>query len=284
VTLANLSFETAGSGPGDAASWTWDHGSAFAIAAFTGVGGAPVRTETFEVGWGCDVREATLPDTADGVVSAAATFGTIGTPTFDGFESQWHMPAAAPLDPTDPGNALNLFAWEAGQAAFFGGSALAETFDWPADYLTVFNQILNLQVAAPDGFEGWFGGYAFSMPATTAAVFGDGTTHDDFEAVAPDVPVSFVAPDLVHFLGAPPVTLVPGLYSGLHVTFYNAGGSGALPPEVDPRVTYIAINASTGYLKISNDGSTPLSVSAATGNNWLKDDVHIYWTQTDVGV
>lgn len=84
--LTNLSFETAGTDPGSAASWTWTRTAPFLFEGFLARTGLS-RFDGFEVGWGVDdfVDELVVPTNA-----TAFEFAN-GTPA-EGFETGWRLP------------------------------------------------------------------------------------------------------------------------------------------------------------------------------------------------
>jgi hypothetical protein len=96
--LTNLSFETAGSAPGSAASWTWTRVTPYLFEGFDTASGFS-RFESFELGWGCDdfIDELVVPDTA---VEFVFGIGTGVTSTAESFERSWRLPNSHGIAPS----------------------------------------------------------------------------------------------------------------------------------------------------------------------------------------
>jgi len=131
--ITNLSFETQGTNPGDAASWTRTATAPFHFESFE----TPLyvsRFEGFEMGWGADdfIDELVVPTTA-----AVFEFGTIPalgviTP-YENFERSWRLPNSHGLAQSGIshpfGNAAP-FALSNGETLHFkiNGSSVSVTF------------------------------------------------------------------------------------------------------------------------------------------------------------
>jgi hypothetical protein len=206
-------------------------------------------------------------------------------------------------DPTEPGNAAAFFVWESAGAALFGGTLSVEDFEqgWHSNeaYLwrlasTSLHAAAFGGGAAHDSFEsGWKGNatyrFVFAFGSLHAATFMEYATtqsFEDFSAVRPDQPITYSAPNTI----VCPADIFPtGLLSpptNARATFYNVGGVGALPPELDPRLTYfilVGIGTTQFQASIAPLGS-PIPFSAFFGNNFFKSDTTRFWTLTDVGI
>lgn len=304
--ITNPSFEVAGTGIGEALGWTWTHVTA----------NPPWIAEGFEVGWGTDPLIDALIDPAHDPANANTEVDVFaegsGSPEpAESFEARWLLPVTPP--PSDLGNALSLFAWEAGQTAFFATVLTAEAFEqgWSGNERSLFAfdlPIAQLAAHATESFEGaWANdGFLWSLPAGhfTAANFTEGVafsgsdwhfvlqTSENFESVFADQPMTFTGGSAVIHVPNPNFYNQPMHFTGmlqLDVTVYNAGGAGALPPELDSRSTYLLTmnpditNTSAVSIGLSLTGS-PIVCSEATGNNFVKTDPRGFWTLTDVGI
>lgn len=301
-TLIDLSFEQVGSSYGLAAGWFWNRRVSFRFARFASITGW-TRLEGFELGWGVDsfVGDLVAPTNAQALV-----FGTLGpTPGhFEHFEREWRMPAAPAPDSSHPGNETALFVWDAASPALFDTTLTFEAFEqqWHSNesYVWTFTSPeLQAAVFGSSAFEafetGWKsnGTYSFSMGSTAAAPFVEWVTtqtFEDFSAVAPDLPITFAPPNTIN---APSVVLptpapLGGYPTNVEATFYNTGNVGALPPEIDSRVTYFIVIPLLGggdsFEIASSAGGSPLSFTGGAGNNFFKSDPSRFWTLTDVGI
>ncbi len=128
--LTNLSFETAGTAPGEAASWTWTRNVPFLFESFASLQYAGIsRFEGFELGWGVDdfVGALTPPTNAELFV-----FGS-GNP-FDDFETGWRAPNShglAQSGKTNPFGNVPPFALANGETLIFdiNGAPVTATFN-----------------------------------------------------------------------------------------------------------------------------------------------------------
>jgi hypothetical protein len=103
MTIANLSFETQGPNPGDAALWTRSVSVPFIFEAFE----TPLfesRFEGFERGWGVDdfVDSLIVPTNAAAMDFGTEPSGGVITP-YDGFERGWRLPNSHGLAMSGPG-------------------------------------------------------------------------------------------------------------------------------------------------------------------------------------
>ncbi len=126
--LTNLSFETAGSNPGEAASWTWSRTAPFLFEGFSAVSGLS-RFDGFELGWGADdfVDELVVPTNAISFEFAN------GTP-IDDFETGWRLPNShgiAQSGIVNPFGNVAPFALALGQTLSFqvNGVTVTTTFE-----------------------------------------------------------------------------------------------------------------------------------------------------------
>ena len=128
--LTNLSFETAGTAPGEAASWTWTRNVPFLFESFASLQYAGIsRFEGFELGWGVDdfADVLTPPTNAELFV-----FGS-GNP-FDDFETGWRAPNShglAQSGKTNPFGNVPPFALANGETLIFdiNGAPVTATFN-----------------------------------------------------------------------------------------------------------------------------------------------------------
>jgi hypothetical protein len=302
--IKNLSFEVAGMSPGDAAAWTWTRHVSFRFAAYASAGGVS-RFEAFELGWRADpfVGDLVAPTNARQLLFGE--FGPAPNRT-ETFERQWRLPQPTVLS-TDPGNETALFVWDAGSTAIFGGIGgdAFEPFEegWHSNdtYLWDFGPLQPaLYGGAPaESFEhGWKSNdtYAltFGIGALDPFVFTAWASEflfEDFSAVLPDQPVLF-HPFALITAPAPAVPTLPGISPtypiDVQATFYNAGGTGVLPPEVDSRRTYyllLPLSGPVGQFQISPSmAGGPIVFTGGSGNNFYKADTSRFWTLTDVGI
>jgi hypothetical protein len=128
--LTNLSFEIAGTAPGEAASWTWSRTAPFLFEGFSSAFGSGLsRFEGFELGWGADVfvDELVVP------TNAAACVFVNGTPN-ENFETGWRAPNShglAQSGTTNPFGNVAPFALANGETLLFqiNGSPVTATFN-----------------------------------------------------------------------------------------------------------------------------------------------------------
>lgn len=259
---ANLSFETAGAGSGEAADWT----VAF-TATFEELNGFGVRDdpfEDFETQWsndgylfafaGGDIEAAQFADAAFPFVRSS-----------EGFDVLWL------------GNEGYLYNLAATASAAFGAEDLEgfETGWGNTTFLIAFTGG-DLFAGTSDSFEsGWQNdSYLFSLGATSNAVF-DGPAPEAFEDFEQVFPLRTFEPDVALD------TLTSTAHGFVTDQALTLVVEGTLPAPLLTSVTYYArsVTANTLKLSLSAGGAAIDLLDTGSGVRQLQADPARYWTQ-----
>jgi hypothetical protein len=278
-TVSNLSFETAGAGPGLAALWTLSVTAGAEQTATWGTATPPLDEEGFEAEW----------DNDDYVLAFALA------DTFPPLFGE-HVGDGEPLETFERG-------WENNQGYLFELSSVSEAeFDstpeavedheegWSdnedydvelgASTAASFDQALTPQ-DVEDHEDGWRGtgagnDYDTVLGSSVVAIF-DGAFNDakeDFEETFQELQVTVnPATDLFTASGA------HGLVAGDLVRFRL--GSGALPAGVNPAFDYhviaSGITATAFKVSLTIGGATIDVTDAGAGEFYVRGDETLYW-------
>ncbi len=263
-SFANLSFEIAGSSPGEAEDWTTASlSSAFELA---GYGSPEHEEEGFEDAWDNDAYLTALEDGELALYLFKAT-----SAQFEGFESRW--------DNDSYQRALN-----SSDLAIYSGNGEDGFEDaWDNDaYLTALGATA---VGTPDTFESDWDNDAYqtefvgfptdlSAPATY-----DGQNFEDFEEVQRDQQWTTTGTtDTATCVGH-------GFSAGDPVTVYSTI---QLPGGVNPDTQYYVRSPTADTFKLTitpgGGGSSILFETTGLGAHFIKADPAAYWTTDDEDV
>lgn len=303
--LANLSFETQGASPGDAASWTWNRSdSAMGFASFARPDTGFSRFDGFEFGWGVDnfIDTLVVPTNAVYMIFGTLPAGGVTTP-FEDFERGWRLPNSHVVDPTHPGNETATFEF-GGESAIYSipqyppsGTAI-EGFErgWPTNenYFTSFTggmlssahyatTIINPPTgqAFEDFEEGWLDNQDFEWSLGLVSAL----SPENFETVKADQTFT-IDPVFADTFDC----TAHGFSVNDKVTFLQGtlpdGTSGILPSGINGLLQYFVVTAGANTFKVSTQlgGTATALVDVGRSPCFVKADPAIYWTLTDVGV
>lgn len=268
--FGNLSFEIAGSEPGDAQDWFTEFvGTAFEQAAY----GTPAAAyEGYEAGWLNDAYLLAL----DEVDAAAYAYKNV-TQDLESFESLWD------------GNDGYLLALAATEQGVYGvGAAAEEDFEAEWDNGAYLLALGATASGTGETFEsGWaqtgykteFVGIGTDLEAAVFDFENVPQAFEDFENVKRDQAWALSA-------GAPTDTLLceaHGFQDDDGVTVYASvgdSGVGQLPSPLTEGRTYYAIEDTADTLKLSlSQGGAPITLTdSGIGQLFLKAYPGIYWT------
>lgn len=283
AAFANLSFETQGALPGDAASWTLNLSTAVHWAPFASVSGAGQRTDDFEFSWGNSTPILAL-DGTNTVVDQFNMPPPLNT-AFDDFERHWandgflFVIAATvyaefankvnpPPDPFDDFEGQ----WANTGFAFSLASVITDTALFEAvpdeDYESGWNNDAYLFTVV--------NGVLVPLAPMLDAQF-DAAVHaaEDFETFKADqtftvtLPSTFTAP-------------AHGFSNGQHVKFFPAiDGQSQLPTPLNTGVVYTIANATANTFEVTAGGSSIVMSDAGGGTNYVRTDTTTGWGGRD---
>lgn len=269
--FANLSFEIAGSEPGDAQDWLTEFvGTAFEFAAY---GTPSVAYEGYEAGWLNDAYLQALDD-----VEAASYAFKNTRQAWESFESLWdgndaYLRALAAKEQAAYGTALTgvegfEVEWGSNEAFLTALDAVAAGSSEPFE--TGWNQT---------GYKTEFVGVGTDLSEASYDPGGTPQTVEDFEEVKRDQawsPAVATPTDTIYCLGH-------GFDDDDAVTVYGNvadSGVGQLPGPLREGRTYYVIKVDANKLKLSlSAGGAAITLTdAGIGQLFLKANPDIYWT------
>lgn len=270
----NLSFETAGATPGDAASWTTAIVDGFQDIAVFYPGTSPRPWDDFELGWTNDT--ALFAFVGVGTDLAVPNFTTLlALPKhFEDFEELWSS------------NQNYLFAMGPEAVGTFTGPQDFDDFEtgWAnVPYLLAFapGDISVAVFTGPvnfDDFETWVVAPLFSFaPGDILVGLFDGAApqpFEDFEEVKYDTP--YAADPVTDVFSAPGHPFI----ANDPITLLNNGG--VLPQPLEELVTYYAVTVVPGVslqLALTVAGAPINLTTAGGGDVVLHGDPTLYWTE-----
>lgn len=279
ATFANLGFETAGTDPGEAGSWTSSFtGGVQAFGDFSGgAPAAPRPHENFEAGWSSN--EDYLSTLASGDVTLAQFNTGDDATAFEAFEVEWSNDTYQSVITTAAG-------------ATFTGALDAESFQsgWSTneDYLSTlasgdvtvgqFTYAVSGMSSALQGFEAFEGEWdknqdnvsTLGSGDVTVALFDEGATaYETFAAVLAPFPFSLDS-DIFQAAAHP-------LSNGNRVRLTGPG----LPSHIVVGLTYYVINKTSNTFQVSLTlgGSAVVGDGSSSTSMRVVGDPAVYWVE-----
>lgn len=279
ATFANLGFETAGTDPGEAGSWTSAFtGTVQAFGDFSGgAPAAPSPTEAFESGWSSN--EDYLSVLAGGDVTLGQFNTGDDATAFEAFEVEWSN------------DTYQFVITTSAAPPFTGATGDAEHFntDWSNDdYSTTlgsgdvtvgeFIYLVSGMTSATHPYEAFEGEWDKNQDNlstlgggdVTVALFDEGATaYETFAAVL--APFAFSVSSATFQAAAHPLS------NGDRIRFTGPG----LPAQIVVGLTYFVVNKATNTFQASltfGGGAITVSDSASTTMRVVGDPA-VYWTE-----